>query len=190
MDFNRALQYIILNIEPLFRMMLFAAGVTVIVLVLLTLLAGSTWFDKRSFGFLGVFYGSGNYECFRLAISWLRFLMTVYFIVAFKELEVSCYVAYFMVGLLYVLDIRNPKRIIKNLIWFLIVAAGLYASNLVCAYIHSLSHPDVKTTVIYVFMGLFMCLFSFYLLMQEIDDISGDRLIDPEKEYEQTGKDN
>lgn len=189
MEIGRVLLHLVSNMESLVPAMIFCAGVSLFVTLILYFMAGDVWFDQLRFRILGVFFGLGSYDCYRLALSWVRLLLTIYYVVSFRELDTIAVVAYLMIGLLYVLDIRKPKRILKNAIWMAIVSAGLFAVNLVCGYIHTLFVVDWKAWVIYVFMGIFMCLFAFYLFIQELEDISSDRKLDPEKEYERILRD-
>ena len=174
--------------EPLIPVMVVCVAGTIIASVILFLMAGNVWVDQWRFKILGVFFQLSGYGCYRVAISWLRFLMTVYYVVAFRELGVVHYVAYLMVGILYVLDVKRPGRIPKNILWFLVVTGGLYATNLVCGYIHTLAGVDVMAWVVYVCMGIFLFLFAFYLFFQELEDVSFDRKTEPEKEYGKTVK--
>lgn len=190
MDIGRTLLYLISGMEPLVPVMIFSALFTLLVTVLLYVLARDAWFDQLKFRVLGVFYGLGGYDCFRLAVSWTRLAMTIYYIVMFREMEPVDLVAYLIVGALYILDVRKPARIVKNIFWMAILTAGLFAVNLVCSYIGTLLVFDIKPWVIYVFMGIFMCLFALYLFLQELEEISSDRKIDPEKEYGRTVKEN
>ena len=190
MDAGRVFQYLISGMEPLIPAMIFTAGVTVLAMVATYLMAIDTWFDQKRFRVTGIFYGLNGYDCYRLAVSWVRLLLTVFFIAAFHPLEDVSLIAYLMVGVLYILDVRKPKRILKNLFWMVLITAGLLAANLVCGYIGTLVTKDVIAYAVYVFMGVFMALFAFYLFMQELEDISTDRRIDPEKDYERTVREN
>ena len=189
MEIGRVLLHLVSNMESLVPAMIFCAGVTLFCTMVLYFLAGDVWFDHARFRVLGVFFGLGNYDCYRLSLSWIRLLLTIYFVVSFRELDTVAIVAFLMIGILYVLDLRKPRRIIKNALWMLIVTASLFAVNLVCGYIKTLITFDWKAWVIYVFMSIFMCLFALYLFMQELEDISSDRKLDPEKEYERILRD-
>ena len=190
MELGRLMIHIISEAGPLMPVMIFCAMVTLVMLGVLSFLAGGTWFDKAGFRVVGLFYGLSGYDCFRLALSWIRLMMIIYFVIRFEEIETVNFVAFLMIGILYIFDVRKPKRIPGNTLWMLILSAGLIAVNLVCGYIHTLVLFDFKVYVIYVLMGLFLCLFSFYLFIQEADVISSDRKIDPEKEYERAVREN
>lgn len=187
---------LVTKIEPLVVPMLFCMGVTAVVVTIMYLSAKNVWVDEQRFRLLGVFFGLDAYDIYRLSLSWVRFLLTVFFVVAFRYLELQTdlrqvirspqFCMYTIIGLLYVADYRRPKLILKNLAWFLVISCGLFATSIMSGYMQSLAKPGIGVILIYICMGIFMCLFSLYLFLLEIDEVSRDRKIDPEKEYEES----
>jgi len=187
---------IITKMEPVIPVMLFCLGVTIIIVGVLFIAARTVWVDEARFRLLGIFYGLNGYDCYRLSLSWVRLLMTVFFVVAFRSLDLDSnlahilrspqFSAYLLVGILYVVDFKRPKMIVKNLLWFLAVSCGLFATSIICGYMQSLAGVSIGVTLIYISMSIFMCLFALYLFLMEIETISKDRKIDSEKEYEES----
>jgi len=193
MSFNGVILQVITKVEPLVPVMLFCAGVTLVLMLILYFLSGNVWMDDKRFKVLGVFFGLSRYDCYRLALSWIRLLMTLFFVVAFRNLKLETnlrqvirspqFVAYLLIGVLYALDIKRPVRIPKNICWFLVISCGLFATSIVCGYMQTLAGFNLGVFIVYVFMGMFMILFALYLFLMEMDEVSKDRVIDPEKEY-------
>lgn len=198
MGLEGILLQLITKIEPLVPVMLFCAGVTFVVIAILYIMAGDVWIDQGRFRVLGAFFGLNGYDGYRLSLSWVRFLMTLFFVVAFRNLELETdlrqvarspqYAAYLLVGVLYALDFKRPQRILKNVFWFLVVSCGLFATSIMCGYMQSLPKFNFGVFMIYAFMGIFMTLFAFYLFLLEVDEVSKDRSINPLKEYEKSLK--
>lgn len=195
MSFSEFFLKLATRLEPMVPVMVFTAGTTAVLIVVLAILASDVWIDDRKFRFLGVFFGLNSYDIYRLTLGWVRLLMTLFYVVAFRNLELETsfgqvirspqFSLYLLIGVLYVADYKRPMLILRNLAWFLIICCGLFATSIMCGYMRTLPGFSLGAFIVYACMGSLVFLFAAYLFITELDEVSRNRKIDPEKEYEE-----
>jgi len=183
------------RMEPMVPVMVFTAGVTAVVVIVFAILATDVWIDERKFRVLGVFFGLNGYDSYRLSLGWIRVLMTLFYVVAFRNLELETnfrqvirspqFSLYLLIGILYVADFKRPMLVLKNLAWFLVICCGLFATSIMCGYMRTLPGFSLGAFIVYACMGTVVFLLSVYLFFMEVEGISRNRKINPEKEYDE-----
>lgn len=164
-------------VRPLVPYMLIAAAATLAVLALLLAVSRNYWVDRRSFRWLGVFYGLDRAGSLRLACAWLKLLMLVFYLVSFQKLEVIHYLAFLLTGLFCALDPRGILQIPGNLLSLLMEAVGLLTANLICGYVRDME-AGWGYVVVYILVSAFVTLYGVYLFLTELNSISSERRTD------------
>lgn len=169
--------------EPLLPYMLAVAIPTILLLPVLLHFGRSVWVDQKRFRWFGLFLGLSRWDCLRLACSWIKLLLLISFLVAFRKLGAAHYLLFLIPGLLQCLSVRGFLRVPGRLMWFALELVALLSCNMVCGYIRDVN-ADTFFYVLYVSMALFSALFGVYLFLTELNDISAGRGTSLEYEWD------
>ena len=182
MDILNYITQVLSFLEPIVPGIIIAVIITSAVMVFLLSLSGRLWINQKRFNVLGVFYGLGGYNTIRLSCVWIKLILVIVYIVSFRELTTLHFFVFILISLISAIDIRAPRKILKNIIWILIELAGLLAVNMVCAYMRSFSYISVQLWTVYISFGILMILLEIYLFLNSVETISTERKINIDKE--------
>lgn len=160
--------------EPLLLHMLAVAIPSILLLPVVLHLGRSLWVDQRRFRWMGLFLGLSGWDCLRLACSWIKLLLLISFLAAFRKLSVPHYLLFLVPGVLGSLSARGALRMPGRLVWFGLEVVALMSCNMVCGYIRDVT-AETLFYVLYICMALFTALFGVYLFLTELNDISAGR---------------
>ncbi|GEM_PF-4222899 len=177
MSFYNNIIRIFASIEPAVPQVIVCFAATAVALIALMTFGDMIWINQKRFKLYGIFYGLSTYDCLRLAVSWIRLILTISIVAMFRELATIHYIVYAIEGIIFVCDIKRPSRIFINLVWFILQFLGIVATSLLCDYIKSMMYVSVSIWVIYIFLSLFLVIFSIFIFLNEIDQVSQDRVL-------------
>jgi len=187
MSFSELAVRVLAQAEPLLIHMLAVAVPTILLLPVLLHLGRRVWVDQRRFRWLSLFLGLSGWDCLRLACAWIKLLLLISYLAAFRKLGVSQYLMFLAPGVIQCLSVRGALRVPGRLVWFALEFVALLSCNMVCGYIRDVA-ADTLFYVLYICMALFTALFGVYLFLTELNDISAGRGTNFEYEWN-TGAD-
>ena len=165
---------ILAALKPALPATIVALGATMIVFNMLWYYCRNSWVNRKSFKVAGLFFSLGNQGALQLSCAWLKFVFAVFFVVAFQKMTMLHYIMFLFPALILMLSGILTGRKFYNLFWFILQTVGLVSTNLICGYYRDIS-GEFGLLAIYVFMGLFLILFSAYLFLNEVADVSNQR---------------
>lgn len=175
------LLHILAQLHPLVLPVAAVALLTLLAAGVLWLLCRRAWVSDKPFRLLGLFFGLTGRGILRLACAWVKLLSVGVYVAAFQGLEPLHYSMVLLPGLICALADR-PSGWAEQLFWLSLQSGGLVAVNLLCRFIRNMNGGSIYV-LIYTAMGIFLCLFSVYLFLNELTTISRHRKIDPEKTW-------
>lgn len=174
MSYSELAIRILAQAEPLLLHMLAVAVPTILLLPVFLHLSRTVWVDQRRFRWLGLFLGLSGWDCLRLACAWIKLLLLISFLAAFRKLGTPHYLMFLAPGVLQCMSVRGALRVPGRLVWFALELAALLSCNMVCGYIRDVT-ADTFFYLLYICMALFTALFGIYLFLTELNDISAGR---------------
>lgn len=174
MTFSELAVRVLAQAEPLLLHMLAVAVPTVLLLPVFLHLGRTVWVDQKRFRWLGLFLGLSGWDCLRLACAWIKLLLLISFLAAFRKLGTPHYLMFLVPGVLQCLSVRGALRVPGRLVWFVLELVALLSCNMVCGYIRDVG-ADTFFYVLYIAMALFSALFGGYLFLTELNEISAGR---------------
>ncbi len=187
MTFGELMLRVFDQVRPLLPYMIAVIAATAAVLPVLLWLARGVWVSDERFRWMGMFFGMKKPDCVRLACAWIKLVLLISLLAAFKPMEIAHYLLFIIPGVVYALSTRELIRIPGRLIWVGLELVALLCCNLICGYIHDVD-AGTGFTVVYVLMSILAALFGIYLFLTELNDISAGRSTDIENEW-QAGSD-
>lgn len=174
MSYSELAIRILAQAEPLLLHMLAVAVPTILLLPVFLHLSRTVWVDQKRFRWLGLFLGLSGWDCLRLACAWIKLLLLISFLAAFRKLGTPHYLMFLAPGVLQCMSARGALRVPGRLVWFALELAALLSCNMVCGYIRDVT-ADTFFYLLYICMALFTALFGIYLFLTELNDISAGR---------------
>lgn len=183
MTFSELAVRVLAQAEPLLLYMLAVAVPTILLLPAFLRLGRNVWMDQKRFRWFGLFLGLSGWDCLRLACSWIKLLLLVSFLLAFRKLGAPQYLLFLVPGVLQCLSARGALRVPGRLVWLALEFVALLSCNMVCGYIRDVT-AEALFYVLYICMALFSALFGGYLFLTELNDISAGRGANFEYEWD------
>lgn len=183
MTFSELAVRVLAQTEPLLPHMLAVAVPTILLLPVFLYLGRNIWVDQRRFRWFGLFLGLSGWDCLRLACAWIKLLLLVSFLIAFRKLSVHHYLLFLVPGVLQCLSARGALRVPGRLLWLALEFVALLSCNMVCGYVRDVG-AETFFYALYVCMALFSALFGVYLFLTELNDISSGRGTNFEYEWD------
>ncbi len=187
MTWQDYINYILFQFNYIRPQVLMMVALTVIMLLFLSLMSRNLSFESHRFGWLSLFYKMNGYTYFRLSCAWLRLVYLISILVLFRPLEPIHYVMYIMIGLLYLLDIKAPHRIMSNLLNLTLELIGVIATNVLCGYMIEV-FMDFQYLAIYILISVFFGCFGIYVFLLQLIHISDEREVDKNEFKKQEDK--
>lgn len=183
MTFSELAVRVLAQAEPLLLPMLAVAVPTMVLLPVFLHFGRDVWVDQRRFRWFGLFLGLSGWDCLRLACAWIKLLLLISFLAAFRKLSAPHCLLFLVPGVLECLSARGALRVPGRLVWFGLEFVALLSCNMVCGYIREVS-AETLFYVLYICMALFTALFGVYLFLTELNDISAGRGTNFEYEWD------
>lgn len=183
MTFYELILRIMAYAEPLLPYMLAVAISSALLLPALLIMGRGLWVDRRRFRWMGLFLGLSRWDCVRLACAWIKLVLLISYLVAFRKMGVSHYLLFLVPGLVRCFTIRGLLRVPGRLGWLALEFVALLSCNMVCGYICDMD-AGIFFYLLYACMALFSALFGIYLFLTELNDTSEGRDADLEYEWD------
>lgn len=168
------------QLRPALPALIAAVAATICAGLALTIYVHGAWVQEKRFALAGLFFGMGKRDSVRLSCVWIRLVFTLVFLIGFQKLDLLHYELFLLPGLLFILTEKKLTRAGTDLLWLALDLLGLLSANLVCGYVRDMD-GGLGFLLLYIAMALFLVLFNIYLFLNELDHISDQRAVDPER---------
>ncbi len=162
-------------IQPLLPVALTALGLTTVAILVLAVVSPKMNVEQKRFRWLGLFFNLSILDCVRVACSWLKLVLILVYLVAFKSLTAADVVLILIPSVFGAIRFHSIRNTIGNILWLVVEFAALISTNLVCGFIHTFN-SGVSMMVVYICMAVFTVLLAIYLFLTELGEISERRV--------------
>lgn len=158
------------------KYIIMSVGIGFVLLMVGLLATRKLNFGKKRIEIMGLFYQLTPLSIARLCISYNKLMFIIWCILFRVRLNMVHYVCLFVLFGLSILVSGNIKEIIYIIINGAMVMLGLTAGNILLQYNQEIRYEWTIETV-YWLLGLFIALYTIYLIIGEISFISSKRRV-------------
>jgi len=162
------------SISPLSYVLIVCAIITFAMAVLLLIFSRNMWITNKKFKYFSIFFSLGPVQKWRLAACWMKFLVLIIYVVTFQKLQANHFAVFVILAIISVLSKRGILKLLSNIISNAVEGFGLYAINMICAYIYDAGSNAVYIAI-YIAASLFIIVYGIYIFLNELNDISEER---------------
>jgi len=158
-------------VRPLLPIALAVLAVTTAAVLFLAAVSRNMNVEQKRFRWLGIFFDLPVVDCIRLACAWLKLVLVVVYLAAFRSFIEADIILFLIPGILGAIRFHNIRSTIGNLMWLVVEFAALTSTNLVCSFIHTFN-SGIGMMAVYVCMAVFTALLALFLFLSELGEIS------------------
>lgn len=158
------------------KYIMLSVGTGLVLLLAGLLAARKLTFGKKRIEILGLFYQLTPLSIMRLCISYNKLMFIVWCIIFRVRLNMIHYVCLLLLFGLSIVVSGNIKEILYIIMNGVMVILGLTAGNILLQYNQEIRYEWTLETV-YWLLGLFIALYTIYLMLGEISFISSKRRV-------------
>lgn len=174
MSFQEILTRVAVQVEILLPYLILVTVLTAALLPLLLIRGKKIWVDQPSFRWMGIFYSLDLRLSLCMSCAWIKLLLVLGYLIMAKPLDLEQYIIFLIVGVTYTAAMLDPRKLPFRLVWLALQTVALFSCNVLCSYIQDVGAKGMLT-VMYIILALFSSLFSAYLFLNELNDISEGR---------------
>ena len=153
---------------------LVAAGLAVLWLFVVLLLARNLKMDSGRFKCIAVFYGLSFKDCLAVAASFCRCVFAAYFLLSYTDLALIHYAAIVVFGIMYLIFGGALRRKLAGVLWILAELLIMFSAGMVKNYINLFGETALFVGV-YWAISAFLTIFALFVFLNELNDVGQNR---------------